>query len=285
MTAAAQYLPIYQAQFGIVSLIKEAIPGVDVSWTGQGTQRDAANLVTIQQLTGPSPGDGVQVSHRRTDELPDDATLTISAATEGAIYWTMINGREVYTAGVLGDTVTTIRDRLLGLLNAEAGVPLVTATSSGADSILLTPTDPGGLWIMRVAGSITVAVGTLDTYAVTDIYRRMTWTIQAYTRDTSPRNSAHELLHRILTALEDPDSLQLVLSSGVSIESKSAVADLTALAGSTWESRASMDLSLRMRGIAIRPISSIDTVSVTLQGREVEGGPIIATDTVEADLT
>lgn len=278
------YLPLHRAQFAMRTFITSALSGVDVGWAKQGVQRKAGSLVTLEQLAGPTRVQRGR-SRRVIEELPDTVTLTVTDATEGVTVWAEVNGYVFTTNALAGDTVTTLRDRFLGVLTADAGLPLVTATSSGADGILLTPDEAGGLWRLRIAGPLSQALGTLQTYSVTDIYRRCVWTVQAFTRSTAPRKSAHALLSQLTASAEDPEDLAVVLDSGVSLESIGTVVDLTAQAGPSWQSMASMDLALVLKGVKIRAVTTIDTAVVTTTGRAVEGGTPLVTDVKSVDLT
>jgi hypothetical protein len=84
--------------------------------------------------------------------------------------------------------------------------------------------------------------------------------VQAFSR-TRHRSAA--LLTAIRMEQGNPATAQLLDSQGVAIVGNaSPTIDLTAIAGSKWESRAAMQFSITQRVLAAWPISTIEEVNV-----------------------
>jgi hypothetical protein len=272
-------------QLAIVAQIREALPaGSPVNWTAQVPAPPASAslpFATLNILAGPSHvhRGGVQ---GKSMNLPDTVTLTVTAATVGARCFVRINGVSYWEDVVAGDTTMTVRNRLLATFQGVGGVgDDVDAVASGGSAIVLTPGSPGAIWDLKVLGPISGAVGDLVPYKVTESQRRVTVTIQVFSRATVIYQGALFHMSNIVAALERPDVAQSFADRGIAIWGRGPVVPVTALVGTTtWESRAAIDVDFALRSVIVQPVGTIGRADVTYQGTFSLDGPVVHTDSI-----
>lgn len=255
-------------QAAIVELVESFAPsGASVLWGWQQQHRDAsaAVRVEIRTLSGPtalgSGGRGVIYLG------PASATITVTAATPGVRTGVEINGLDAFEDAVLGDTTTTLRNRLrtrLDALVANDDLDVVLA-NSGAAGIVITPEVAGGLYSLRLVGELSAALGSEAPYKLKQIDHAVSLEIQAYVRRTStqplsPRNGAEDVCARIGMGLERDDTGERLARDGFGLLSRSAPVNLDALSGAEIESRAALDLTMLAPGVVWEPVQTVGSV-------------------------
>jgi len=223
-------------------------------------------LISLTMVGGPSP---FILSGKRGKLLNavDSILITVDVVGLGR-YLIRLNDFSYYTDGVLGDTLTTIRDRLVDLINLINADDLETATASpsGGDSLTLTADDLGGLRSLTLSGPLTAGAPALDgrSVLITEGAQNMLVNVQAYSKGREPRDGAWALTQRALAAVQSEDYISTMRHFGVGVWTKGVASDLSAIAGAHWETRASFDLSLAARAVWVRPVDRIESINTTL---------------------
>jgi hypothetical protein len=220
-------------------------------------------LISLTMVGGPSP---FIRSGKRGALLnaADSILLTVASVGLGR-YLIHLNDFSYYTDGVGGDTLTTIRDRLVDLINADA-LETATASPSGGDSLLLTADELGGLRSLTISGPLTAGAPVLDGRSVllTEGAQNMLVNVQAYAKGREPRDGAWSLIQRALATVQSEDYVSTMRHFGVGVWTKGVVSDLSAIAGAHWETRVSFDLSIAAKAVWVRPVDRVESVNATL---------------------
>lgn len=259
----------------VVGLLAAAIPTATVVWGDQRHHRDASAAIRIEVRHVSGPAQLGRFGRGQVYAAPSSATLTVPAPVVGVRYWAGINGVDVYVDAIIGDTATTVRDRLLTVIAALASDILVTPTASGPASILLTPTVPGALYGLVLQSPLTGTVGTTSPYRLRSAATRTSLELQAYIRRgtsaTMPslHDGATAVLIEAATALSRDAALSQLQDAGFGLESVGAPVNLTAIAGGDVESRAALDVSI------LAPIHDFEPVDVI---ERVEGSSVLFSD-------
>ncbi len=238
--------------------------GPVVSWSYneasfEGNVPDAG-IVSLTMIGGPSPFN--RAGRRGTLLNAASAiTVTVDAAEVGRRYILRLNGFDYLHDAVVGDTVTTIRDSLLGQLDE----PAASGVANGADSIDLSADSLGGLRSLQLVGPLSSSGLVVDgrSVLVVDGEQTMLVNIQAYSKGREPRNGAWALMARVYAALQSEDYVETLRRFGVGLWGKGVSTDLSAVVGAHWETRVSMDLTIAARSTWVRPIDRIESVDGT----------------------
>jgi len=262
-------------------VLGEAVAPVDVVWdyNEQSHEELTGDFVGLTMIAGPAPHNRMKA--RGTLLIPaDDITVTVDSVVVGSRYAIKLNGFSYFTDAVGGDTVTTIRDRLLALIAADVLEP-VTPTTVAADGILLTADFNGAMRRLTLVGSMSAGAPTLSTQPVlvTEGAQTMLVNIQAFSKGREPFNGAWALTAQCEAALQSEDLISKLRAFGVGVWDRGVVTDLSALTGAHWETRTSFDVTLAARASWVRSASFIDTISLTLNTFQV-GGTLVDSTTI-----
>ena len=109
------------------------------------------------------------------------------------------------------------------------------------------------LWLLgrlrRVEGDVITKKWNAQTQLIDrTVTGQREFTVQAevFTDDATPTGHAMSVLAKAQTALRMPEFIKALADSGVAIVADDPIADLSAIAGEGWESRASMDVVFRI---------------------------------------
>lgn len=255
-------------QLGLQAVLSDVLGGdAVVSWAyGEGLWNanvPNGQLVNLTMVGGPSYGNRYGARGTVTT-LPEDVTLTVVTAVDGKRYWTRLNDYQYDYDSLPGDSVTDIRDGLLAVIQADTESPF-TAASSGADSIVVTPTVIGDLWQasvgLRMSGT---SSNTTATFLIVHGTRTMEVAVGCFSRGRSPRAGAWALTTKIEAALEIQEYADRLHEYGIGLWGKGPVVDLSTLDNGHWLSRTQFDVTCAMQSVTTRPVSEIDTVNLTL---------------------
>ncbi len=264
----------------------DALTGVAdvVGWKYGEQNKIGGSLLAMSIGVGPAPM--IRQRARSITYCPaDSVTITVDAVTVGNRPTLKLNDFSYGTDVIGGDTVTTIRDRLLvKLLDPTTGeLPEhVTAAANGANAIDLTAVIPGGLRSLFLVGQDLshgdTAVFSGDAVAFTDGRRDLTWRLEAFGPKGShePRNGAWSIFDRVFDRLEDEDVVSAMAGLGVGVGAKSPPIDLSGIAGANFETRLASEVQLFTRSVAFRPRDHITTVQLNIT---VDGNIVAASAT------
>lgn len=263
-----------------VSVLTDAMgPDVTIKWARDSVQRG----LTKSDMVAITPAGGAGSNADRAGNFiilsPDTILFTVDTATAGERYSLYLNNHP-YRYDALGpDTPTEIRDALLALVVADTRSPY-TPTATGADGLLVTADASGDLWQADAlpAAAWTTVQGTTNPALVTQRQMLQTLTIGCFSKATAPEDGAHVLEARVRAALRADEYLATWQDQGVALGVRGPPIDLSAIAGSTWETRMSFDLTVGLESVTSRPTDSIDTVTNTVTFRDLDGSTIL-TDT------
>ena len=251
-----------------------------VGWKYGEQNKEAGSLLTMSIGVGPTPKHR-QRARSYTYEVADSITITVGSVTVGDRYVFELNDFSYAEDAIGGDTVTTIRDRLLArVVDADTGeLPAhVTAVANGADGIDLTAVIPGGLRsLFLVGGDLShggTAVFSGNVVAFTEGTRDLTLRLEAFAQGHEPHDGAWSVFDRVFDQLEDEDVVNAMALLGVGVGAKSAPVDISAIAGSHFESRLAAEVGLTSRSIKFRPRHYITTFTASIDADA--GGNVVA---------
>lgn len=256
-------------QLSLVSVLQSAV-GSDavVGWAyGEalwGSNFPNGQAVNLTMVGGPSFHNTSAASGTAL-ELPSSITYQVVDAVEDRRYFIEVNDFLYSYDAVFGDSVTDIRDELVAILNMDT-VSRFTATPSGADSLILTPTATGDIWQSRVSTGI-AGTPTFDPsnqyFLLTKGTRVFNVAIGCFSRNRSPRTGAWDLAARCQAALTYPGNADTFADYGVGIWGKSPAVDLSELDNGHWQSRVQFDVDLAMQSVFTKPVDNIENVVVS----------------------
>ncbi len=240
----------------------EALSGVtDVVGWGYGQQpREAGGLLALRIVSGPA----LRQHHARGSLLlpGESLTLRVTSAVAGTRLVVTLNDYD-YRHDVLGgESVTDIRDDLLAQI--LLGEVTVTASSSGADAIDLAAVELGGIRSLALVGEGLTAESVVvsdDAVLVTEGQATFSVEMQAFGRGREPRNGALNIVQSALDLLQSPTKREALNRWGVGLWGLGTPIDISAIAGSDWESRASADFTCSMTSVGTEPVDQIETVT------------------------
>jgi hypothetical protein len=259
-------LRLDRIQRALFETLGDALAPVMVAWAYSEETFESVpdeGLVSLTMIGGPQP---FLRSGKRGSLLNavESITITVDSVTTGR-YVIRLNGFSYFTDGLVGDTLTTIRDRLVSEINGD-DLETATASVSGVDGLTLTADSLGGLRSLSLSGPLSAGPPTLDgrSVLVTEGAQNMLVNVQAYSKGREPRNGAWALIQRALAVVQSEDYIETMRRYGVGVWTKGVVSNLSAIAGAHWESRASFDLSIAARAVWVREADRIESVNATL---------------------
>lgn len=270
MPAIFTPLRIDRVQRAVFEVLSEAT-GVDVGWAHSEVPHQAltGDFVNLTMIGGPGP---TIRKHRRGTPLQpiDTVTLTVGPVVVGRRLGIDLNHFNYFEDVTTLDTDSTVRDRLLGQVNDVDNLEPVTASTSGADGLVLAADHLGGIISLAIYGAITAGTPVLnsDHVMVTEGSESMLVNIQAFSKQREIRLGAPALLQLCIAAFAADDMVEKLRRFGVGVGDSSTPLDLSAVAGAHWEPRSSFDVTLTARARWVRPVDVIETVTGTINGNE-----------------
>lgn len=240
-------------------------PAPEVHWaqTEPTHEQLPANFVALNMIAGPAPFN--RTMSQGTSRLPTDSIdITVTSVIVGASYTVKLNGFSYVVIAIGGDTLTTIRDRLVAAVNDDLLEP-VTAGDLAADGLTLTADFNGAMLELELFGPLTAAAPVLSdtTVLVHDSEQIMLVNIQAYSKDREPYNGAEQMTAICYAALRSQSIVATLLQNGVGIWTRGSPTSLPIVVGAKWESRSSFDVTFAMRSVWVEDVERIETVVAT----------------------
>jgi hypothetical protein len=258
----------------MVAVIQDAT-GSTARWSyGQGVYDNTvgASFVNLS-LVGPFYPDQ-SAARSFTIQPCASVDFTVDAVVTGQLIGVYVNGVPFRVQVTGADTVDTIRDTLVGLIDADQGGAYTATAGVGAGAWTLAPTEFGSIYSVSSFGSMSDDVTLEDELAsVTQGTARFVVTIEAFAKSRagsaagtvvsgSPRQSALMLASKISAALQLPDNALTFRDYGVGIGTIGTTTDLSAIACGNWETRAAFDVDVVTRFSVSRPVGQITTIEV-----------------------
>jgi hypothetical protein len=190
--------------------------------------------------------------------------LTVSGVVVGARYAVILNDFSYATDAEGGDTVTTIRDRLLALISDDLIEP-VTPSTLGGDGLRLTADFNGSMRALDLKGPLTAAAPVVSDQSVGVVSGTnvLLVNVQAYSKNQEPFNGAPMLTQILYSALQTESYVNALYANGVAVQNKGTSTDLSAVIGGRWETRSSFDLTLTMQAAWVEDVERIESLSLT----------------------
>ena len=242
----------------------EALAGLAdvVTWVYGEQPKGAESLLSLDLAVPEQPGLRPHAFTSATLLPADSITISVDSLTVGQRQIVRLNGFD-YRHDVSGaDTLTTVRDDLLGQIQTgEAGA--VTATANGADRLDLAADFLGGLRRLELLGADLGAEGAVFSGEAVD--ERLgsvvnTVSIQAFSKGRSPRDGAASIISAAKDRLRDKDVIGELCRYGLALRTRAPAVNLSAVAGAHWETRYAFDLDVVTATVAVTPAAQIDTV-------------------------
>lgn len=247
--------------------LTDALAPIRVAW-GYNEQSwetvPQEGLLSLTMVGGPQPW--LRSGKRGTLlNAADSIDLAVTSVSPSERYVVRLNDFSYFTDVQPGDTIDTIRDRLVDLVNADE-LETATASPAGLGVLRLTADGLGGLRSLTLSGPLSADAPVLngESVLVTEGTQAMLVNMQAFSKGREPRNGAWAIIQRALAVMQSEDYVGQMTALGVGVWSKGVVSDLSAVAGGHWETRASCDVNISARAVWVRPVARIETVSGTL---------------------
>jgi hypothetical protein len=263
-------------QAGLVAAFQEACgPNITVGWAYGESVYDSSNYPNKGDLINLTLTDGPTYSNRfgaaGTAYLPPSSILITITASQG-MYVLEVNNQSFRFEASNSSTVNNIRDGLLASIAAALDPLSFTAAATLTQGqILLTPTFLGGVYqcsVISPGGNNMVGVPTISPNAVllTSSSRLFTVTVQAFSKNKSPRNGAWDIISKCEALLEDSTYTTTFNDRGFTIMGKGTAVDLSNVDNGHWQSRVQFPFTVNMRSAYVRPIDQISTVNIQVDG-------------------
>jgi len=266
-------------QKALFDIFTEGCEPAAVAWSyGEQTFEVFPEEFINLSLTGPSVGIR---AHRQGVPLTPIAQVVVRVATTSELQRLVItvNGAEYFDDPQPGDTVTTIRDRVLDELIQFESANLVLA-ADGADGISIISGFVGALYSLQLSAGWTFDGLVLSDSCVllTESTREFVMNVGCFSKQRAPRSGAWDLCARALATLEADDLGDQLDRVGVTLRGRGPTVDLTAVAGAHWESRAAFDVEMYQRSRFVREVGEISGAEILLTYTDTAGNTV-QTDT------
>lgn len=241
----------------------QALSGVaeTVAWARGENPRDGDTLLSMRLMSPPSPMPivGGEVRAKATG-----ATITVVDATEGVLSVVRLDGyRHVYEVPALA-TVTTVRDAHLAQLEGDLEATRITAVASGADAIDITPLAITSLWDLATSANIETVITHEGVVRVeSDRQETAVVELQAFSRGPHLHEGASAIITQAMARLKE--RVAELAEWGIGVVGWQPVADISAIAGAGWETRASTLLTLNVHASYVSAAKHALTLEDTLE--------------------
>ena len=277
-------MPLHRLERGLATIFNDALgPDVTIVWTYGAIPRQITTptMLTMQMIAGPSEWNRTQ---RRGVIRTDVTVATLSVdgpIVVGTRYGLRVNRFDYFHDAAGGESLDDIRDAIVALMVAEADPTFTPAATAPVGQLTLSQTAPGSIYAVRRVGPWVVDDIADDGNCVllTDGTRVMDVSIQVFSKGRNPSAGAWSFSEIAREALVAPDLVDVLRNEGVAIWSKGPAADLSAIAGSDWETRVAFTVRLAMRATFARPVAAIEHVLYRRKFRDL-GGNLVIDDTV-----
>lgn len=221
------------------------------------------SLISLSLLAGPEPrtrrsSRGTAIEPIASIRITVEDTLPIAVGLGGV--WIPIEPEP-------GDQPGDLRDRLVEALALEPGVSVsaVGGPGPGPKALDLSADAYGSILDLRLSGPLS---SSLLTRQAPGLVVRGSWratvSVQVFSKSRRPSSGALALAVQAQERLQTRPRVDALLAYGVGIVGYTAPIDLTSIAGQTWESRASFDLSIVLWNSWAEQIDTIETVNTQM---------------------
>ena len=248
---------------------------VTVKWSRDSVPRD--NTKGDMVVLTPTSGAAVNGNWRgRFGVLsPDTVTFTVTSVTVGALYSLYLNNFPYRHEAVGGDTANDVRDGIVALIALDTVSPY-TAAAGGVGEVVVTAAASGAIWEAHLLPSSdwTVVQGTLVPTVVQQRSSVTTFTVGSFSKGTKLFDGAHVIDSKVDAAFRLQKHQTTFEDFGVSPQSRGIPTDLSAIAGSTWESRVSRDVGFGLESVTTETTNSIESAGMTVNFKTPQGASI-----------
>lgn len=233
-----------------------------VSWARGHNARGAGSLLSMR-LMGPPRSLARHGGKSRARS--SSATITIDDAPEGTRTVIQLDAYRYVRDVPASSSVTAERDALLALLVAGES-DRMTVAASGSDAITLTPLTISSLWELKVSAELSATVAHSGAVRLDQRQEEAALAIETFARGPHLADSAHAVLSDALNRTVEHDRMLELAELGIAVTGWTPPVDISAVAGGTWETRASALVSLNLRSTYI---TSVDRLESTELANEV----------------
>ena len=262
-TAPIRYDRLRQCLQGVLN---DALgPSITVKWSRDSVPRDATkgDMVVLSATAGPDSKGNWR--GRFLIASPDSITFTIDTATTGETYSIYLNEFAYRYDAVGGDTVDDIRAALLALIANDERSPYAAAAGVPAGEFTVTGDFTGSLWQAEVLPVVlwTVVQGATAPTVIQKRQSVQTLTVGCFSKGVDLFDGAHLLAGKVNAAFRLQTYQTTFQNFQVSPQTRGPIVDLSAIAGSTWETRTSQDIGFGLPEVTTEPTETIDTLAMT----------------------
>lgn len=242
----------------------QAATGATASW-GYGSPNfdtlpnDFVNMIVSG---GPSPGLRPRV-HWGVACPPEVVELDVLSPSPLVRVLVRVNRYPYWVDPTPGESATSVRDRLLALIEAGESIPVA---ASGATGITFSPASPIDLWALSVSDGLDVIDATPGDQGVlvTESGRLITVTFTAYSKGREPYDGAWNLAARLADGFESDALVAALELQNIGIRNIGPAADLSAVDAAQWETRVSMDVTASVLSAHAEAVDTIEEAGLTM---------------------
>jgi len=262
-----------RVQAALVSVFSDALASsrlafdAEVYWGTTTATREQLprDLLMLQVIGGPAPrvrkaAHGTILNPVVSIEIDVDSVTAV-----GSRYGLLINDFLFSTLSEPGDTLTTIRDRLRNVVNADTLEP-VSAVDVGIDGLRLVADHNGALRELQLLGALSShSVVNSDTCAsVTEQDYEALISLSAFSKRQEPWNGAPAITAACYAALQTPAYVEQLTLAGAGILTKGTPSSVPVVVGGRWVSRSSFDVLISTPAAWVTDVENIENVAATV---------------------
>jgi len=227
------------------------------------------DVITARMVRGPE----IRGTRTFCQDEPLVVTWSIVAPLANRRYGVSLAGTRFFTDASAAPTDAEVRDALVSSIEPRL-LPNVSITPGGTGDIVFSSASPGRLYCPMAFGSgASVSITDSADAEITTGNARCLLEFQAYS--AGPGLGAQAAIADLICGLDSYDVSQLRHILGIAFEGPAGdVVDLTGLAGTEWESRASVRIPVVLRSYRAVPVESIESISLSTLDLRVDGANV-----------
>lgn len=249
-------------QRGLVAFLVD-VCGVQAAWAYGAGSRETMSDAFVSLTLAAGPTLPIYFARGTSFAPVTSVSFVVTSATSGALVMVQVNDVP-YRVQVAPDaTTSTIRDALVAQITEDDSGEYSAAAGLAAGQWTLTPATFGAIWQLSTLGAMTATPTISSSLAKLTQGRAVaTVALDVFSRSTSPRSGAWALANRIAVGLQLPSVAESFRDWGFGMGVVGPLADLSSIAGASWQSRVRFSVDFNLQFNAVVPIDRIDRVEL-----------------------
>jgi hypothetical protein len=244
--------------------ILQAQTTADVAWAyGQPTFEQRATNIVDLIMTAPPTGKHQGLAGGLVFQPFTSATYRVTTNTEGDAVQLEINEDITVRVDVqAGQSLEDVRNALVARLSSNPEFdPWTAAPGAAVDELVLTPTEFASVYkVVLLSGVAFVSAVEPDAFA--ELYEQemdFTVQLQSFSKHRSLSRGASAISTQLQGLFRVQNTHDLLQKYGIAVVNVGPAVDISAIAGSNWETRASFDVDFAVQMRQTAPVDVIDS--------------------------